>query len=337
MTRITERIMVQRMLQEINDIRVNVDKHSQEIATGMKVFDPGDSTLTGTISGLNGVLEKVEGAGKRTKVVQSLFQYQDDVLAQSNELLIRAKEVAQQAANESNSPTERLSMSGEIFELRDHLVSLANSQYQGAYVFHGALSDIPPYSENTPYTNPPIVGTPAVNPQVNQRYTYDTSVGSTLQNSVKITEDFSITTNTPGNTVFDRAIEGLERLGRAMAGYRSTPAAQATTDGGGTAYVFPTEFNQQTQDILASIDVIDTARESDIMPERVAVAGRMKRVETAESLLELTKVNTTEVLSGLQDADIFESATELQNAQTALEASLTVNSRLLNLSILNYL
>src|SRR5690606_29486905 len=132
------------------------------------------------------------------------------------------------------------------------------------------------------------------------------------------------------------AIAGLERLGRALQGYATTPAT-GIPDGGGAAYVFPADFSVQTQDIKNAMDLIDVARQQDIMPERVDIAGRQRRIETAESLLSLLKISSEEALDKLQATDVFEAATNLSQAQTALQASLTVSTRVLQMSILDYI
>ena len=73
------------------------------------------------------------------------------------------------------------------------------------------------------------------------------------------------------------------------------------------------------------------------MNERVDLGGKLRRLDTADSLLDLGKVNAQELLDKLQNADTVESASKLQLAQTALTASYTVTSRVLNLSILDYI
>jgi flagellin-like hook-associated protein FlgL len=143
--------------------------------------------------------------------------------------------------------------------------------------------------------------------------------------------------NSLGQDTFENAVLSLERLGRSLQGYQTdTPPTAAGTPGTGIAYT-AAQFEAQTTDIKTYMDQLDVARESEIQPERVNIAGRLKRLETAGSLLELTQVSTKEVLSQLQDADLTESATNLALAQTALEASLSVTNRVLNLSILDFL
>ena len=71
--------------------------------------------------------------------------------------------------------------------------------------------------------------------------------------------------------------------------------------------------------------------------ELIDLGGRLKRLETATALLNLNKDSTKTVLSSLQDADIVESGTNLQMAETALEASLAVTTRAMKLTVLDYI
>lgn len=330
-TRISERQIAQNMMTLVTKNRLRVDKHSQEVATGLKAANPGDSTFSGTISQLRGVVERVDAYSARVKAVESSLTFQENVLNQAGELLIRAKEIAAQGANETNSTTERFALAEEIFQIRDHMVSLANSQYQGMYIFHGAATDTPPFLEDTYAT-----GTGGAT----QRFVYDNRTpqadGHDVTRDVRVTDDVTVRVNTVGTT-FENSILALERLGRALQGFQTdTPPAAIGVAGTGAAYT-STEFELQTTHIKAQMEALDTARESEIQPERVNLAGRLKRLETAASLLELSKVSTQEVLSKLQDADMLDAASQLSIAQTALEASLAATSRVLNLSVLQFL
>jgi flagellin-like hook-associated protein FlgL len=164
-------------------------------------------------------------------------------------------------------------------------------------------------------------------------YVFASNAGASVVKSIKVTDDMSISVNTPGSEVFGRAILALESLGRALSNYDTTVDNGAAT-GAGTTF---TTIQDQTSAISAALDLLKRAREEDIMPERVNLGGRMKRLEAAESVLELSSFSAKQVLNQLQDTDFAESASNLSQAQTALEASLAVSSRILQQSILDYL
>lgn len=329
MTRVAENQTLQSVLLGIYNNRSRVAKFSNEITSGYKVANPGDSNLSGSISQYRESLVKIEGYKNRVAVTKSSLIVQDNIMAEVTELMIRAKEIATQGANDANGRDARAQLSVEVFQIRDHLVQLANTTYQGRYLYGGADDDDPPI-DMAAYAEP------ATGPE-SQRYVFDAEPGTDLLRQISLTDDLSITVNSSAGTLFVNALEALERLGRALSGYATNPAT-GSPDGTGAAYDFDNGgFEQQTIDLRNAIDLLDTARTEDISVERSALGGKLRRLDTAASLLELAKVNAEDVLDRLQNADIVESASNLAQAENALQASYTVSSRILSLSILDYI
>jgi flagellar hook-associated protein 3 FlgL len=333
MTRISENQVARALLADIADNRGRVNRFSREVSTGLKAIDPGDSKFAGTIAQYRETLDRIAGHKQRVETVKATLAFQDNVLTQVNDILVRGRELATQAANETVGPEVRSQMSREVFELRDHLVTLANSKNQGKYVFAGTDDDDAPYGQAA-YALP-LTG------DAGERWIYDdTTVNADLGNadsrSVNVTDDLSIVVSKPGSSIFSNGIYALERLGRALAGYETLPAS-GQPDGTGAAYSLPTDTGRQTAAIQDAITLLTNAREQDVIPERVGVGASLRRLDTASSLLDLTETDAKEALAKLQEADIAESGSNLQQAQTALEVSYTITSRLLNLSILDYL
>ncbi len=328
MTRVTESQLGRVNLSNISRSKEKILKLNEEIDSGYKVQTPSDSDASAVIEKYHQALDKLATYKNRTASVKSFLTYQDDNLSQVSDLLNRAREVATQAANSTNSPGTRAQMAEEVFQIRDHLVSLANAQYQGKYIWGGAQDTNQPYDAQT-YTNPPTGG-------ASQRYVWDNLAGRDITRTVNISENLTIGIDSQGNTVFDNALQGLERLGRALAGYQTSPASGVPT-GAGAAYNFPTDYTLQTQDIQNALNLLDQARSNDIEPKRVELGGKLRRIDTAESLLSLTQTNAEEALDKLQNADIAESASALTQAQSVLQASLSVTARVMNQSILDYL
>jgi flagellar hook-associated protein 3 FlgL len=328
MTRISENQSTRQLVANTLDNKQKLNQFANEITTGYKVTLPGDSNQAGTISQYRQTIEKIDSYGTAIVQTKSFLQFQDDAMAQVSDIIIRAKEIASQAANETNSDVARAQLAGEIFELRDNLASLANSTFQGKYVWGGAADDSAPYTTST-YTNP------ATGP-ASQRYVIDPQPGRTTLRTIQITDTLNLTVNSAAAGLFDTAIRATERLGRSLSGYSSTLTAGAP-DGGGVALVFPTDYIAQTTEIKATIDQLDLAREQQVIPERVGLGAKLRRLETGESLLTLTKNSAQDVLGRLQNADETESASNLQQAQNALQASYTVTARVLRLTILDYI
>jgi flagellar hook-associated protein 3 FlgL len=328
MTRISENQSTRILINNTLDNKRKVAEYADELSSGYKVVLPGDSNQSGTVSQYRQTLDKIATFTTTVAQSKSFLQLQDDTINEVNDILVRVKEIASQAANETNSPESRDQLSAEIFQIRDHLASLANSTFQGRYIWGGAADNIPPYVALT-YTNPPTG-------EASQRYVIDAQPGRSTTRSVQITDNLNLTVNSAAAGIFDNAIQATERIGRALAGYATTLTA-GVPDGGGTAYTFPTDFSLQTQAIKDGIQQLDIAREGDVIPERVTIGGKLRRIDTAESLLNLEKTSAEEVLARIQNTDETESAAGLQLAQNALQASYTVTARVLRLSIIDYI
>lgn len=327
-TRVSENQTTRQMVSFALENKRRLGEFSNQLTSGVKVSKPSDSVDAGTISRYQQQIAKIDTYTTTIAQAKSFLVFQDDIVSQANDLLIRAKEVAQQGANETLSSFARSQLAEEVYQIRDQMASLANSSYQGKFVYGGTDDDDPPYDEQT-YTAP-ATGNPST------RYVFDAEGGTLSSKTVRVTDEISVSLNTPANKLFGTSLEALERLSRALGGYSTTPAS-GTPDGGGAAYTLPDDYHTQTQDIKACIDLLNTARDKQVIPERVSLGGRLRRLETGEALLELTKNSAKEVLSRIQDADETEAAANLQQAQTALQASYSVTAKVLRLTILDYI
>jgi flagellar hook-associated protein 3 FlgL len=294
MTRISEIQAQRQLVAKTVENKRRVGKFANQVASGVKAALPSDTVDGGTIARYKQTLDKIDSYTTTIQRTKSLMTFQDDVLSQANDLLVRAKEIAQQGANESVNAVARTHLAEEVYQIRDHMVSLANSTYQGRFVFGGTDDDDPPYDETT-FTTP-------ASGEASRRFVFDGELGTATARTLAVTDDLTISITTPADEVFGTAIEALQRLGRALGGFTTTPASGAP-DGGGAAYSFPADYKTQSADILNSINLLNQARDTDILPERVSVGGRLRRLETGESLLALTKNSALEVLSRIQDAD----------------------------------
>lgn len=335
-TRIPESQFAKTMLIDTQRNKNMLNKYSREISTGYKVQDPGDSNYSGTISQMREAVERISGQQRRVTTAMGYLSHQDAAMGDLNDVLIRAAEIASQAANETNSETERRQLAQEVFEIRAQVISLANTQYLGRYIFAGAADDNPAYSPNTgsPFT------VPGDGSAADTNFVYSINSGSSEIRNVPVTDDLSVQLNQAGAGIFNEAVRGLTELGRALSGFRTvwtTTDPPVPDNAASTAYNMPDDFTQQTQDIQAALDRIEATRETDVVPTRTNIAGRMRRLQSAESLLLLGQNSAKEILANLQEADLVESATNLTQAQTALNASLTVSTQLLQQSILDYI
>ncbi len=331
--RVTNILATQNFIAQIFDQRLAMEKSREEVATGIRVNEPSDDTAhAATISQLQTISQRLEQQKQRIASATTALENQETVLDSTEALLLRARELAAQAANGTVSAEVRRTMAGEVFQIRDTLEGLANSRFQGVYIYGGAASDTPPFTDST-YTTPATATDPA-----NTRVVFSNALGSSQLRSVQISDHESIAINSSGDTVFSNAISAVERLGRALAGYRTDPEDLSTLPvGTGAAYNFPNDYDAQTQAIRDSMDAIEFARGNDIVNERTTVGGRLARIEQAGNLIDTVKLNSEKARTSLQEVDILQAASDLSLLQTSLQALLASGSQINSLSLLNFL
>ena len=339
-TRISDLQRTGRFVENIYYQRLALERAREEVATGLEVINPSDDPgRAGTISQLQSTSQRL---GRHKDRVSSAIGYlanQESILDSAEEVLVRARELAAQGANGTISIEAREQMAEEVFALRDQMVALGNSTYQGRYLYGGLADDTEPFAIATPppgYTNPTIPPATAGDSET-ERYVFTAADGATNTREMQITDTETIRLNTVGNEVFTNSIGALERLGRALKGYRTTLDVNNLPDGGGTAYALPAERDEQTANILSAMDALNSAMVNDIQPEKSDLGARMNRLQQVTGVLESMIVNTEMARSTLQDADPAEAIANITSLETGLKALLSSGARISSLSLMDYI
>ncbi len=326
--RVSDKNKYTTLLQSLKNHTANYVRYTDQITSGVTITKPSDSHLYSDISFRENNLIEVNLFLKRINYLRGFFDFVEENLNQANNVLIRAKEIAVQASNETLSPEMRARLSLEVFQLRDHLVQLANAKYQDRYIWAGADDDDPPFDQGSYII--PTAGPASV------RYYFDNELGTNVFRRVQISHNFDVQINESGAQTFAAAIGALERLGRALAGYSTNPPT-GLPDGTGAAYNFPADYSLQTSAIRQALDLIEQVRVDDITNMRTIYASKMTRLDIAQNLLGLEKLSDEEYLSANRDTDIPDVASKLARTETFIQATYQLLSRVSRLNLLDYL
>lgn len=346
--RVTNQISIKQFLDQINDNRYALNTVREQIGTGVQALNPSDDPArTGFILSMQRTVSNLTRHEQRIDSVTGFIQAQDTVLQEAQSTILRAKEIATQAANETMDGNLRATLSEEVFQLRDTMQSLANNSYRGIYLWGGLADNKPPYIKSTTSYS---TGSGAAA----DRYVFSDEPGSDGTRSVAVDETESVRLNSPGDAIFSHAVSALERLGRTLKGYRSdppdyyddgngnflAPAVNDFTDlpvGTGAAYTQPQDLHVQTLDIDRCIDYLDFAGERCIGSELTNVGARLTQLTNSKTIVQSVKLSTESSRSDVQDADIFDTSSRFQSLITNLQALLQSGTRIQSLSILDYL
>ena len=125
----------------------DVSKSRERIASGKSLVRPSDDTgKLRSIEILKSQQRKIESYDKSMNFLTDRFQLEESILGSASDILIRVKELAIQAANDSFSSSDRDIIAIEVESLRDELLAIANTRdVEGNFIFSGSKSDTKPF------------------------------------------------------------------------------------------------------------------------------------------------------------------------------------------------
>lgn len=142
--------MVNNLLGNLSDSKERLDEYNRQLSTGKK-FDMPSQNPTGTVRSMD--LESTISSNKQytRNINQSLtwIKSTEGTLSHANDILHRTRELAVKGANGSLNETDRQSIADEVKELKANMKGVANTSYNGKYIFAGHKVNIKPYSDNS--------------------------------------------------------------------------------------------------------------------------------------------------------------------------------------------
>lgn len=140
--RITNNMMISNLLGSLQNNQNVMSKNQQILATGKKFITPSDDPIAMTKSMmLNTDIAESDQYKKNCNDAVSWLSMTEDAITNVQSVVKRAKDLALQAANGTNTTADRQSIAEEMKQLKSELVNLANTNYAGRYMFSGFQTD----------------------------------------------------------------------------------------------------------------------------------------------------------------------------------------------------
>src|SRR6056297_275434 len=148
-------MMTGNMLENLQHNRANLDKLNQQLSSGKQFNKPSDDPIGVTTSmGFHTKMNNYEQYQKDVNNAKSWLKTTENSLSDANKILQRSSELAIYGANDTLNPDDRKNMSEEVKELRNELISIANSKLGQDYIFSGqAVNNKPIEVNNEHHTN----------------------------------------------------------------------------------------------------------------------------------------------------------------------------------------
>ena len=291
----------QQTLSRIQQSTSNLDRVSGQITSGFKAERFEDMADVSTqLFNLEELRSSNESFISGLKVADSRLRTMEDALNSMTDLLTEATRVATLGRNELSADV-RATIAPQAQGMADTFFQLLNTQFEGRYVFSGQGSENPPISVSLGPN--PFPGDPPPTAYYNgdsERAQVVTGPGTS--------QGYGVTGDDLG---FARIKAGLEAL------------------------IYGLQ-NDSVADLDGAMDSIAQAQK-DVSDMLGRIGGEMSGFELLTDRFQATNSFMTERIDELSKVDLAEASTRFAQEETALNASLSITSRILNLSLLNFL
>ena len=149
--RITQKMMSNKVNSSLSKNTEKLMKTQSQISSG-KQFTKASEDPVGMAKVLDyrKTLDSVDQYVRNISQARSGLESGESTLSDVSELLNRAKELALAQTTGTASPETRQIAAGEVKQLRDQLIQLANTKQDDRYLFGGRKTDSPPYDVLNP-------------------------------------------------------------------------------------------------------------------------------------------------------------------------------------------
>ncbi|NLP16462.1 MAG: flagellar hook-associated protein FlgL [Clostridiales bacterium] len=141
--RITNRMMTNNMLSNINKNKQNVSKLEEQYSTGKKIQRPSEDPIV-TVRALKLRTNLTELEQYYEKNIPDAFSWMDvteSSLSTINELLREINTLCVQGSSDTLTATDRSSIVQKLVEMKNQIFQEGNTNYAGRYVFSGYKTD----------------------------------------------------------------------------------------------------------------------------------------------------------------------------------------------------
>lgn len=284
----------------INKATGNANKFASELSSGLRVGSLSDDPTAAAQSlQIGSQIEQIDTYVSTASSVSSRMQVIDSTLGEVVSQLTSAITLAVGASNDTLNDTNLGSIANQVAAIRDNILSLANSSYQGVYLFAGSKGDTAPFTLDTS-TTPATV----------------TYAGDNNVQTLVTPEGQKIQTSLPGTSIFGSGTTGvLGVLNQLIADLSSGAPTSAIT-----------------ADSNALNDALDT-----VSTERSLLNSSLSTIQSTSTYAQAQEAQLKVEQGALVASDPVAVATGLSSNQTQYEALLNTLTMLQKDNLFDYL
>ncbi len=280
----------------------------QKIATGKNYTLPSDNPIAATQ--ILHYSSRITESEQYRRAIDSGLAWNEmtsSALTQVEELLSDILSISQAVSDGSATSAERAQAAGNINQLLEELVMLANRKFKDKYIFGGDETLTAPFTADYDAAGTLVTGVTANPNGIDGLWGY------------LVSDVDTVTINTPGSKVFQPNGEG------------------ATDD----VFVILTELRaaHENNDFTALETQEERLREAilHVADVNAGVGNRVNHLESIGENLDAVVLSYEAQRSELEDADLTEAIVEYNTAESIYQAALASTARILQFSLANFI
>lgn len=353
--RIADKMQFDQVKGNIAKNRSQMSDLQNQAATQKRVTKPSDDPLAASRVLSNRIdLQGNKQFSKSLTYAKSFLEFTDQSLGEMSEIIMRAKELAISQSNDGSGNAEsRRVVATELDQLYNQMVAIGNRKLGDRFIFGGFHTQNSPFDEKGNYA------------------------GDSGEMMVHIDKETFLPMNIPGGRVFlgqgvsdsgmvksgppqAKSIEDFEEqqfkeqqaqqptqmrgpasIEELINGVPEAPKEEAAGTGGINLFHTLKELSTalNTNDkvgVQDTLEVLDTAL-NQVVLSRAQVGSRGMALDNFMQTMEKQKVDNKSAISQLEDADIYSTVSDINKAQSTLQATLETSGKMIQPSLLQFL
>ncbi len=297
--RITDKSLQAIFLNNLSEVRKQLNQTQTKIALGKKITKPSDEPFGATrLMRLNSQIEDID---TYLKNIDNGMSFTDITISVMNKIQEQVSNVIADLSNSIDATENPQDFANKVDLALENLLSLANYKFNGKYIFGGTNRDEAPY------------GWDATNSFIEEKTTsLDGYQRIRISGTVtqKINEPgrdlFGTVGNPPGTDLFNSLISIKEKL--------------------------------ENGEIVSADDLENLNNINEhIISETTKMGTYYKRMEDQKTLLENLRLDVESLMAKEQEVDVPRAIMDMQNYQASLDRTLKISAQILPKSLLDYL
>ena len=301
--RVTQNITTSTFISYINQHAENLLNTQQQIASQKRINKSSDDPIgMGQVLGYRTNLALTDQYKENIEQGKIRLEFNEVTLDLVSDLVKTARGLAENYSGSTFSAATRQSAALQVKDLYDQIMQIANSKFNGNYIFSGHATNTAAFSRDADFNA-----------------TYNGDDGDFR---IMVSDNVEVKIAADGRNIFQNAADGgvniFDELKKLIDGLENPDPAAGSAQ------------------IEATVNVLQDGRDQ-INSRRSEYAPVLYRLQATDDYMTNLRPKVEEAMATLEQADITKAVVELQNLELAYETTIATAARIIQPSLLDFL